>query len=145
MVNWGEVSWVPGHGWNDTSTQRGRSAPTVLVHPSGARRSSPCQWVRSICALCRTLNARGHGISLASGAVSLTAAAVGETPCSVRFFINFSVISRPAKRRMARGRAKPSQMNTVCDMLSESITVSVVRPEAYRHRKVWIAMYMAST
>ena len=36
-------------------------------------------------------------------------------------------------------------MKTVCDMPSESVTVSVVRPEAYRHRNVWIAIYMAST
>ena len=35
MLFWEEVLWILGNGWNNTSTQRKRSAPTVLMFTSG--------------------------------------------------------------------------------------------------------------
>merc|ERR1712055_895600 len=45
---------------------------------------------------------------------------------------------------MAWGRAKPSYTGTPWETPSpESITIPVVRPEAYRERTAWMATYMA--
>ena len=40
MLFWAEVLWILGNGWNNTSTQRKRSAPTVLMFPSGSSQVS---------------------------------------------------------------------------------------------------------
>ena len=75
-----------------------------------------------------------RSFSTTSRTISLSAMAVKEYPRSVRIFIECSVGSQPAKNQ-----TKDDVMQSVCDTpSSKSITMSVVRPHAYRNRTVWI-------
>merc|ERR1719420_261032 len=110
MMDWKVVSWMPlaslptKLGWNNTSGQRNRSLPTVMMLPSGN------SYVFSLSELSDASfisvsksNAMYASFSLTSRTISRSAVVVKEYPRSVRIFIMYSVKSRPAKsrRRMA--------------------------------------------
>mmetsp|Transcript_16250 Transcript_16250/g.42085 ORF Transcript_16250/g.42085 Transcript_16250/m.42085 type:complete len:206 (-) Transcript_16250:276-893(-) len=132
------MSWIPcsleptSEGSNSSSGARNRSAPTLIVRPSGSLTAA-------LVAFALTSSAAKSVATYASWSrmpctASTSSAVVSEWPASLSSRVRYSVTERPLRslRTIACGRAYPSCTGTAKVTPSFELSTSpLVRPAAY--------------